>query len=90
MAGLSHMMLEGPSNVGIAGCHDSRPLEPPSPVTTATHTITEPDGNRQEWVWGAGLSLTRHRGLASLYLCFCFAVFDGGHGFQERRERRKS
>lgn len=63
----------------------------PHTHTATTHTTH----HRARWqeagvgVGGQG-SLCRPRGLASLYPCFCFAVFDGVHGFQERRERRKS
>lgn len=88
MVRLSQMMLEDPSNSGIAGSPDSKHLD-----THLRHPPTvEPDGRRQkEWAWGGGRApLTPRRGLASLYPCFCFDVFDGGHGFQERRERRKS
>ena len=89
MVGLSQMMLESPSNPGIVGFHDSKPLALPTSTAT-TPPEREPDGRRREWVWGGRAPSDAPRGLASLYACFCFALFDGGHGFQERKERRKS
>lgn len=89
MADLSQMMLESPSNPGLVGCHDSKPLALPTTTATAPR-------ERARWQEagvgverGAGLPLTPH-GASPHYACFCFALFDGGHGFQERKERRKS
>lgn len=83
-SGLSQMTLEGPSSPGIARCQDSKPR--PHPL----HHLGGRWQQAGDMSMGAGLPLMLCRGLASLYSCFCFAVFDSGHSFQERRQRRKS
>lgn len=60
MADLSQMMLESPSNPGLVGCHDSKPLALPTTTATAPR-------ERARWQEagvgverGAGLPLTPH------------------------------
>lgn len=83
---LRQPVLEGPYWTLASQVCDFQYSEPPTPTLSQNQMA---GGSRSGRRAGAELSDSLW-GPRPLHLCFCFAVFDSGHGFQERRERRKS